>query len=188
MKVKNLNHSSEKTKKLIKSTFAELINEYQELNKVTVSELVKRADINRGTFYNHYDSIYDVAKEFEAEIIKVLFEDSKNLNSINDFFEYLDDIVKYLKKNEDTYKLLLSSREPLLFLDKLRKLITDKLYEALNNNHKFAKSPSLKFDIDFFTSGVIYQVLYYFKGTSEYSLEEISQYSKQLFRKCFMDI
>ena len=57
MKVKNLNHSSEKTKKLIRSTFAQLIKENDGLDKVTVSELVRRADINRGTFYNHYDSI-----------------------------------------------------------------------------------------------------------------------------------
>ena len=40
MKVKNLNNSSVKTKKLIRNTFAELIKENQELNKVTVSELV----------------------------------------------------------------------------------------------------------------------------------------------------
>ena len=52
MKVKNLNHSSEKTRKLRRNIFAELIKEKQELNKITVSELVKRADINRGTFYN----------------------------------------------------------------------------------------------------------------------------------------
>ncbi len=188
MKVKNLNHSSEKTKKLIKTTFAELVNEYQELNKVTVSELVKRADINRGTFYNHYDSIYDVAEEFESEIIRVLFEDSKNLNSIDDFFNYLDYIVDYLKENEDTYKLLVSSKEPLIFLGRLSKLITDKMYEALSNNSKLSKSKSLKFDIDFFTSGMIYQVLGYLRGESEYSLEDISKYSKKLFKNCFVEI
>lgn len=187
MKVKNLNHSSEKTKKLIRNTFAELINEYQELNKITVSELVKRADINRGTFYNHYDSIYSVAEEFEAEIIEVLFEDSKNLNSVDDFFKYLDYIVDYLKTNEDTYKLLVSSKEPLIFLNKLGKLITDKLYETLSNNAKVSKSPSLKFDIDFFTFGVVYQVLNYFDGTSKYSLDDISEYSKKLFIRCFVD-
>ena len=188
MKVKNLNHSSEKTKKLIKNTFAELVNEYQELNKVTVSELVKKADINRGTFYNHYDSIYDVAEEFESEIIRVLFEDSKNINSIDEFFNYLDYIVDYLKENEDTYKLLVSSKEPLIFLDRLSKLISDKMYEALSNNSKLSKSKSLKFDIDFFTFGMIYQVLGYFRGESEYSLEDISKYSKKLFKNCFVEI
>ena len=109
MKVKNLNRSSEKTKKIIKNTFAELIKENQALNKITVSELVKRADINRNTFYNHYGSIYDVAEELEAEIIKVLFENTQKLNS-------LDEIIIYLKKNEDMYRLLLASNEPQVFL------------------------------------------------------------------------
>ena len=52
MKVKNLNKSSYKTRKLIKNTFAELLKEKKELNKITVSELSKRADINRSTFYD----------------------------------------------------------------------------------------------------------------------------------------
>ena len=87
MKVKNLNNSSLKTKKAIRTAFAELIHENRELSKVTVSELVKRADINRGTFYNHYDSIYDV------EVISVLLEDTKKLSTSNYIYEYLDNII-----------------------------------------------------------------------------------------------
>ena len=93
-----------------------------------------------------------------------------------------------MKENEDTYKLLVSSKEPLIFLDRLSKLISDKMYEALSNNSKLSKSKSLKFDIDFFTFGMIYQVLGYFRGESEYSLEDISKYSKKLFKNCFVEI
>lgn len=186
MKVKNLNHSSEKTKKLIKTTFAELIKEHQELSKVTVSELVKRADINRGTFYNHYDSIYDVAEDFESEVITVLLEENKVLDSLESVFTYLDNIVEYLKKNEDTYRLLLSSREPLLFLDKLNHFISNNLYSSLSNNPKFSKSKTLKFDIAFFTDGIISQVLKYFNGLSPYTLDTISEYSKKIFKEIFI--
>lgn len=47
-----------KTRNLIKKKFAELMNEKKELNKITVTELVKRAGITRSTFYTHYDDIY----------------------------------------------------------------------------------------------------------------------------------
>lgn len=186
MKVKNLNHSSEKTKNIIRSTFAELIKEKEELNKITVSELVKRADINRGTFYNHYDSIYDVAEEFEAEIIDVLFQNNKSLNSLEDVFFYLDEVISYLKKNEDLYRLLLSSKAPLIFLEKLNFSILDKLYNSLNSNPKFNNSPSLKFNIAFFTDGIVNQVLKFFNGSSDYSLDEISANSKNIFKKLFI--
>ena len=35
--------------------------EKNELSNMSVTELVKLADITRSTFYTHYDSIYDVA-------------------------------------------------------------------------------------------------------------------------------
>lgn len=186
MKVKNLNNSSAKTKKLIRNTFAELIKENKSLNKVTVSELVKRADINRGTFYNHYDSIYDVAEEFESEVIQVLFENNFNLKSINDLYKYLDNIIDYLKENEEIYRLLLSSKEPLIFLEKLNNFILDKLYIFFINTPQFAKSKSLKFDISFYTDGVINQVLRYFNGSSEYSLDDICDYCKKIFNVFFV--
>lgn len=185
MKVKNLNHSSKKTKTLIRNTFAELIKENQELNKVTVSELVKRADINRSTFYNHYDSIYDVAEEFESEVIQVLFENNQKLESKEDVFEYLDNVMKYLKENEEIYRLLLSSKEPLLFLEKLNRSILNKLYTSLGNNINLEKNKSLKFNITFFTDGIINHVLKYFNGASDCSLDEICEYAKEIFAILF---
>jgi AcrR family transcriptional regulator len=185
MKVKNLNRSSEKTKKIIKNTFAELIKENKELYKITVTELVKRADINRGTFYNHYDSIYAVAEELEAEIIKILFKNQKRLNTLNDIFKYLDEIIAYLKENQDIYRLLLSSNEPQLFLKKLNHLILEKLYDSLNNNPNFKKSNTLKFEIAFFTDGIVNQVLNYFTAKSDYSLEEICTNTKNIFKILF---
>ena len=56
MKAKNLNASSVKTRNLIRDTFAELLYEKKNINKITVTELVQRADINRSTFYSHYDA------------------------------------------------------------------------------------------------------------------------------------
>ena len=185
MKVKNLNNSSVKTKKLIRNAFAELIQEHKELSKVTVSELVKRADINRGTFYNHYDSIYDVAEEFESEVFKVLLEDTKPLVSIEDIYVYLDDIISYLKENEEIYRLLLSSKEPLIFLERLKHSILNKLYTFLSTKTKLAKSDSLKFDITFYTDGIVNQVLKFFNDSSEYTLDEISAYSKRIFNILF---
>ncbi len=186
MKVKNLNNSSIKTKSIIKSTFVKLIKEHGELNKITVSELVKKADINRSTFYNHYDSIYDVAEEFESEVIKVLFNSNQTFSSLNDIFSYIDNIFSYLKDNEDTYRLLLSSKEPLIFLEKLKKYISDKLFLVLKATPNFSNNKDLKFNINFFTDGITIQILRHFKDKTYYSLDEICAYSKKLFKLLFV--
>ena len=46
------------TKKIIKDCFFELLSE-KDINKITVSELCNKADINRATFYRYYIDIYD---------------------------------------------------------------------------------------------------------------------------------
>ena len=127
------------------------------------------------------NSIYAVAEELEAEIIKVFFEYTKKLNSLDDFFYYLDEIIIYLKKNEDMYRLLLASNEPQVFLKKLTYSILDKLYNSIHNNSNFKNSNSLKFEIAFFTDGIVSQVLNYFTSKSDYSLDEIFKNTKNIF-------
>lgn len=83
------------------------------------------------------------------------------------------------------YRLLLSSKEPLHFLERLNRSILDKLYNFLKTCPKIAKSESLKFDISLFTDGVVNQALKYSNGSSDYSLDDISSYSKKIFDKLF---
>ena len=94
MKVQGLNSSSKKTRNLIKKAFAELINEKKELSKITVTELVKKAEITRSTFYTHYDDIYEVVNEYQLETIELLVSDDKILNSIQDIYDYFDEIFE----------------------------------------------------------------------------------------------
>ena len=183
MKSKYLNHSSEKTRNLIKNTFSELLMEEKELNKITVSELVKRADINRGTFYNHYDNIFAIAKDFEDELLAVLIDSSNEFNSIEDIFDFFDDVTKYLKENENMYKMILTSREPLVFLEKLNNMLQENLllYFKKTNNKK-----ATRLNISFFVDGVLNQALRCFKSDDFYSLDELNTYMRKWFNMLFL--
>lgn len=183
MKVQGLNSSSKKTRNLIKKTFAELMNEKKELNKITVTELVKRADITRSTFYTHYDDIYEVVNDYQMETIELLVSDDKILNSIQDIYNYFDEIFECLKKNEEIYKMLLVSNGSLIFLEELKKLAGEKIYIAMQSiikNNKY-----LELDVSFYMSGVISKLIKYFRSRSDYSLAEIHANSRKWFEKVF---
>ena len=92
MKAKNLNASSVKTRNLIRDTFAELLYEKKNINKITVTELVQRADINRSTFYSHYDDVRHVAEDIKAETLKAFFE-NKTISNVHDIEPFFDDII-----------------------------------------------------------------------------------------------
>ena len=184
MKVQGLNASSKKTRNLIKKTFAELMNDKKELSKITVTELVKKAGITRSTFYTHYDDIYDVINDYQLETIELLVSDDKVLNSIQDIYNYFDEIFECLKKNEEIYKMLLVSNGSLIFLEQLKKLAGKKIYYAMQNI--FKGNDLLELDVDFYMNGVISELIKYFREQSDYSLDELLENTKKWFEKIFV--
>ena len=107
MKLKGINNGSRKTTNAIKNSFAELLEEKGEINNITVTELVKRANITRGAFYSHYDSIFDVAGEIENDLQEIAFSNIKNISSIDDIYDFIDLMFEYLKNNEELYRKLM---------------------------------------------------------------------------------
>ena len=64
------------TRQSIKETFLELLKQ-KNFTKITVTEICKISEINRGTFYLHYRDIYDLSEQMENEII-LKFEELLN--------------------------------------------------------------------------------------------------------------
>ena len=61
------------TRQTIKDTFLELLNQ-KSFTKITVTEICKNAEINRGTFYLHYYDIHDVLTDIFDDMIMVIME------------------------------------------------------------------------------------------------------------------
>lgn len=74
----------EKTRAAIKEAFLSLRTE-KPLEKITIKELCRLAQINKSTFYSHYDDIYDLANAIEVETISFI------LNDISQSEEYSTD-------------------------------------------------------------------------------------------------
>ena len=182
MKVQCLNSSSIKTRNLIKKTFAELINEKKQLNKITVTELVKRAELTRSTFYTHYDNIYEVANDYQLQTIELLCSEDLKLYTKQDIKNYFKNIIQCLKENEETYKMLLSANESLLFLEELKKIATQKIYEALKNNNA---DKYLELSVTFLMDGILVEFIKYFRNESKYTLDELLENIEIWFEKLF---
>ena len=89
------------TKKAIRESFLDLL-EKKPLEKISVTEICKNADINRGTFYSHYSDPFELKESIEQELIDVFTEGAKNspegrLTSLS--------ALKLLKENKDLCRL-----------------------------------------------------------------------------------
>ena len=65
------NRKTRYTRRVIKESYYELLAE-KPFDKITVKEICERADINKGSFYNHFENIYTLQAELENEAIENL--------------------------------------------------------------------------------------------------------------------
>lgn len=72
-----------KTKRAIRSAFYELIKE-KPLEKITVKEIAERAEINKTTFYAHYETVYDLVDQLEQEAVAEVISQINTAQSILD--------------------------------------------------------------------------------------------------------
>ena len=68
MKKVTNDHRSRVTKMLIRKAFMELLRQ-KPLASISVKELCELAGINRGTFYSHYQDVYDLLDQLEQEMM-----------------------------------------------------------------------------------------------------------------------
>lgn len=102
--------SSIRSKKLITDALVALLDE-KPLDKITVTDIVKKADINRGTFYAHYANVGDVVNSiFQSafEVIKTSFQDISTLTS-DDAERMLKQLQFVMEQDLDFYRKIYTS-------------------------------------------------------------------------------
>lgn len=178
MKAKNLNKSSRKTNRLIKNVFAEMLSEYKEISRISVSELCARADISRGTFYSHYDDIYGVAEDYENELIDHFFDNAKLLTPTN-VEQFIDIFFQYIRENDENYKLLCRSNEFIFTAKKLTTIATNKFLELCHHNTLVKNKEYIDLDIAVFIDGILCEYVKYCRGLSAVKLDDLYAFTKQ---------
>ena len=177
MKAKNLNNASVKTKKVLKSTFAKMLSEKNEITNITVSELCKRADVSRGAFYSHYDDIFSVAEDYENELIDNFFDNVRLLNS-HDFDKFIDTFFEYIRENNENYKLLCRSNDFLFAAKKLTTIISNKFLEIFMSDRRFTNKQYADLEINVFIEGLTCEYVKYCRGFTATDTDDLYAFTK----------
>ncbi|MCR5067005.1 MAG: TetR/AcrR family transcriptional regulator [Erysipelotrichaceae bacterium] len=181
--VKRTNYATIRTKKLIRKTFCELIYEKRRIDDITVSELVKKADINRGTFYNHYSNITAVAHEIGDEIRHGLF-DYPDFTKISDFDAYYDSIFNYVKENESNLYLLLRYDKAISFLTEMQ-TSGENFLKSRFIQSGIELNQEIESTISYYCCGIISYITLNLWRDKHIDIEVLAQFRKLWFRKLF---
>lgn len=108
MNTKN-NQRTRISKLLFKNALMDLLKEKGSISKVSVRELCDRAELNRSTFYAHYQEPKDLLHEIETELLDATEEHLKKIGQENDIgaHKYLLSFLQYIKENDKPFRTLL---------------------------------------------------------------------------------
>ena len=96
-----------RTKKLLRQALTRLMQQ-KDFQSITVTDVVREADINRGTFYAHYRDEYDLREKIEAEMIEDFRELIADLHpsGTSNLQPVLARAVDYLEENREIVRAL----------------------------------------------------------------------------------
>lgn len=176
MKVKNLNNSSAKTRRLIKSTFLQMLNEKREIGKISVSELVQRADISRATFYAHFDDIYGVVEAFETELVDEFFTNAKLLATDN-YQKFFEAVFAFLQANDENYKIMCRCNDFLFSAKRITTIGLGKLLELIHADPNIKNTAFIELDVAVFIEGLFCEYVKYCRGLSKIEPKALYEYA-----------
>lgn len=162
--------------RLIREAFLSLLKE-KDVSKITVTDIVNRADLNRATFYAHYPDVRGVMEEFENETIdklKDVLADVRFDNVFRNPTPILLKINRYLEEDLDLYRTLILSSGSDVFLEKFKKIYIDYMYSDTDIPDYFRDTTALQMRICFFADGILGMYKRWFKGELTGSLNDLA--------------
>ncbi len=171
-------------KSKIISTFLELSKDIP-INKISINSIIKKANINRSTFYYYFENIDMLILELENELLdefskiqKVLFKslifgmNKKTINIIDNF----------INENEELITIFLIENQRINFMDKITKKAFDNILMMSKTDMK-SLSKQQEYSLKYLINGQLWLFAYWIKNGKEIEINELIRIARHIITK-----
>lgn len=170
-----------KTKAQLRQSLVRLMAE-KPLKDITVKELTEDADVNRGTFYSHYQDIYDLRDQMEDEAFQALV-------SVLDHYPpevlrkglrpLLTDIFRFVLCRRGEGDVLLGPGANRLFLDRIKAELSRRVEGEWRGLYRLSSAAQWDYYLNYVVAGWVAMLqLWIAKGMQE-SPEEMAAMAEE---------
>ena len=168
-----------KTKRALRESLLYLLRE-QPIQKISVSRLCEKSDINRSTFYTYYSSPMDLLESIEDEILETLEEDMLQFERENSISQLMNSIIFYISEHKQLVRLLFSDHGDPGFQNKLLYATQRLMMPMWQNRRPDYKMESLSSLHIYIVSGCMAVIREWITNGFQESEEEISSMLERL--------
>ena len=175
--------SAIRSKKLIINAVADLLQE-KPLDKITVTDVVRKAEINRGTFYAHYADIAGVIDHLVEQtflrIRDVISDTPQDLTQVPKVL--LLQVQQILEEDLEFYQKLLGSNVSALMQERLVDFVLEYLFEH-EAEFSFGNHEQYLLLIRFCAGGLTNLYQEWFAGKLPITLDELTESASKMIEK-----
>lgn len=179
------NRSARRSRRMIREAFEALLQE-RGFHKITVTDIVDRADLNRSTFYAHYPDIYGIVDEMQDEILQrnmELFRQLQFRNILKNPKPYLDCIAATMEQNLELMQRLGLSENIHRKSEKFQAMME---YDIMHNSDiplEVRQSALFGIRVHFFLGGIMNVYQRWAEGKLDCALDPVSSQIGDMIRQ-----
>ena len=170
----NIRH--QETEERLQKAMLDLL-EQKSLKNITIRELCVAAQINKATFYRHYQDIYDLAKRMEKNIHAGLMQmlDRKKERLLTELIgeEELSAIISYVGEHAAFYREYLKMGYD-TFLDERFRYLWENFFMPQFRSVGVTSERRMQYYYRFFRSGMVTTILYWLETGQQELPQELA--------------
>ena len=179
MKKTKFDIRSKFTKKVISDSLLKALS-HKQLKEITVSEICGDAEINRGTFYNHFFDIYDVYEYIEETFYDEVVAKFENIQFYSLDRPFYKEILLLITANENFTKLIISNIGGSTLLKKIVGYIRGSYIAEFSKQFPSLNAEKLETLFIYLTNGSIGIIVEWLNGGTKTSVDAIAEQINQL--------
>lgn len=156
MKTNRTDRRIEKTIKATETAYFELLSEKKN-DRITITELADRANIDRKTFYLHYNSVDDVIDRHSRATVARIMAELENKGFFNDVLDvsvFFETVLAVREEELQEFEVLQDPEIPALAWrhaeNNLKDMLSDIAYRFFDE-----PDPEMELSIKFYTAGIM---------------------------------
>jgi AcrR family transcriptional regulator len=176
----------QRTQQLLEAALLSLIKE-KAFDKISVREIIDRANVGRATFYAHYDNKIDLlASGFEGleAALKQRQREarSRKMNADEQLFAFSHDLLEHAHKHREAFPAMVSKRGGAVIQHVLRNLLVQLVREDVKvmASQRRADSVPAEAIVQFIAGGLFGLLMWWLNGSMRLSVEDADSIFRQL--------
>jgi len=118
-----------KSQKRIIHTFIEMRKTIP-LERITVTSLVKKADVNKSTFYVYYHDIYDLSEQLESQLVDTIIASIRHPELIaTDTIQFTKELYQSFSQQEQMIMILFTNGHTTALPERMLSSLSDIYYK-----------------------------------------------------------